>query len=109
MQHRLGPIDRIEPPRHLRTAAIFAGLGTFLLGAIVLGSALAVEQPGRIQTYVGPMLLLLGVSLIGGGFVMRRSDHWLDPELTFEGGRRYFVAGTALVSVVLAGAVALFG
>jgi hypothetical protein len=102
--------EALEPlQRYLRPSAIFLGLGTFLLGAIVLGSALAAARPAHVELYLGPLVLLLGVGLVGGAFLMEPSDHWLDPEVAFEGLRRYFVATVSTASVLLAAAIALFG
>lgn len=85
------------------------GLGTFLLGAIVLGSALAATRPGRVQLYTGPLLVLLGVSLVGGGFDTSPSDHWLHPEVEFAGTPRYVVGGVSALCLTVAALVALFG
>ena len=95
--------------RYLRPGAIFLGLGVLLLGAIVLGASLTVSQPPRMYVYSGPILVLLGVSLVGGGLVMEPSEYWLDPEIEFVGWQRNFVAGISVAFLLFAGLVALFG
>ncbi|MFT4921911.1 MAG: hypothetical protein ACI8XM_001119 [Haloarculaceae archaeon] len=95
--------------QYVRPLAICFGLGVFFVGSIVLGSALAATQPSRLQSYLGPLLLLLGVSLIGGGFVMEPTEYWLDPEVSFDGPHLYFVAGSSGLFLVLAGLVTFFG
>jgi hypothetical protein len=106
---RSEPGDVALLSRYLRPAAIFLGLGVFLLGSLVLGAALAISRPPQTYAYGGPLLLLLGVSLIGGGFVMEPSEYWIDPEIEFAGPWRYFVAGVSVLFLVLVAIVALFG
>jgi hypothetical protein len=90
--------------RYLRPAAIWLGLGTFFAGALFLGATLAAPA-GSAEIFTGPMLLLLGVSLIGGGFTMDVTDFLLDPKIEFEGRHRIFVAGISLLFLVLSAAV----
>jgi hypothetical protein len=97
------------PGPYLRPAAIFLGLGVFLLGALVLGAALATIRPPRVYVYSGPLLLALGVALVGGALVMDPSEYWLDPDVEFRGWRRVVVVAVSVGFVVLAGVVALFG
>ena len=87
----------------LRPLAIWLGLGTFFLGALALGATLA---QGAAGAFTGPMLLLLGVSLVGGGFLMEPTEFALDPEVEFSGREWYVVAGASvllLVPAVVAG------
>ncbi len=92
-------LDRPDSLRDLlRPLSIWLGLTVFLAGAITLGAALAAGT----DPILGPLLLLLGVSLVGGGFTMTPSDFFLDPETEFVGPRRYFVAGVSVLFVLLA-------
>ena len=110
MQVHLKLGDGLDGPlRYLRPAAIFAGLAVFLLGALVLGAALASTPAPRVYLSGGPILLLLGVALVGGGLVMEPSEYWLDPEVEFTGLQRQFVAGASALFLCVAGLVALFG
>ena len=92
-----GPDSRRDA---LRPLAIWLGLSTFLVGAIVLGARLA--QSGSAEAFAGPMLLLLGVSLVGGGFLMEPTDLFLDPEIEFSGREWYVVAGASVCLLALA-------
>jgi hypothetical protein len=83
----------------LRPLAIWLGLGTFFLGAILLGASLARESADAV---VGPMFLLLGVSLVGGGFLMDPTEFFLDPEIEFTGREWYVVAGASVLLLALA-------
>jgi len=85
----------------LRPATIWAGLALFFAGTLVLGATLAAESGGT-DPFSGPILLLLGVSLIGAGFAMEPADRFLDPDVRFEGTRRYFAAGVSLLFGLLA-------
>jgi hypothetical protein len=106
---RTGP-ERVELPlRYLRPGSIFLGLGTFLLGSIVLGAALGTSHPPRAYVYSGSILLALGVSLVGGALVVVPSEHWLDPEVEFTGWQRHLVTATSVLCLALAGLAALFG
>ena len=108
MELDLRPAADIEPlSKSLRPAAIFLGLGVFLLGAIVLGAALAADGTSRLLAYTGTLLMLLGVSLIGGALVMDPSDFWLDPEIELEGPGRYLVVALSVLCLLFA-AVAMF-
>ena len=107
--HRSELVDLEPLSRYLRPTAIFLGLSLFLVGSLVLGAALAIEQLPQVYRYGGPILLLIGVSLVGGGFVMESSEYWLDPEIEFASPWRYFVAGVSVLFLVLAGIVALLG
>lgn len=110
MELHQSELTDVEPlSRYLRPAAIFLGLGVFLLGSLVLGAALAIDRLPQMYLYGGSILLLLGVSLIGGGFVMEASEFWLDPEIEFAGPWRYFVAGVSALFLALAALLALFG
>jgi hypothetical protein len=102
-----GAIDLPVP--YLRPAAIFLGLGVFLFGALVLGAALTTPRPPRVYVYSGPLLLALGVSLVGGALVMDPSGYWLDPDVEFRGWQRGVVVVASAGFVVLASVVALFG
>jgi hypothetical protein len=84
----------------LRPLAIWLGLVTFFLGAIALGARLARAE--TTEAFVGPMLLLLGVALVGGGFLMDRTDFLLDPEVEFSGREWYVVAGASVLLLALA-------
>jgi hypothetical protein len=101
----------IERPDPLRTAlrpfAIWLGMVSFLVGAIVFGATLA-DQSGQVEAFTGPMLLLLGVSLVGGGFLMEATDLFLDPEIEFSGREWYVVAGASVLLLTLAVATAAF-
>ncbi len=100
----------IEPlSRTLRPVAVFFGLAVFLVGAVVLGVALAADQSVRVALYTGPMLLLLGVALIAGAFLMETSEHWLDPGVEVTGLLRYAVAGVSALFVLVVAVVALVG
>jgi len=108
MEIDLGPAADIEAPSEsLRPTAIFLGLGVFLLGAIILGAALADTQPSRFLAFTGALLVILGVSLVGGALVMAPSDYWLDPDIEFEGPERYLVVAVSVLSLLFA-AVAMF-
>jgi len=101
---------RVEPlSRALRPFGVFLGLAVFLLGAVVLGDALATDAPAVVARYTGPMLMALGVSLVGGAFVMEPTSYWLDPEIEFDGPKRYFVAGVSALFVLVVAVVALLG
>ena len=102
------PFDRPDSPRDLfRPLAIWFGLAVFLLGAVTLGAALA-DQSGAVEAFTGPMLLVLGVALVGGGFLMEQSDFFLDPEIEFEGREWYLVVGTSLCLLAFAIAAGAF-
>lgn len=93
----------------LRPLAIWLGLGTFFVGAIVLGGRLA--ESGMAEAFTGPMLLLLGVALVGGGFLIEPTGFFLDPEVEFAGRVWYVVAGATvflLVLAIVAGALVIF-
>jgi hypothetical protein len=95
-------LDRPDSLREsLRPLAIWLGLGTFFVGALALGAALA-DQSGATEAFAGPMFLLLGVALVGGGFLMDTTDFFLDPEVEFDGREWYVVAGASLFLLVLA-------
>jgi len=85
----------------LRPATIWSGLASFFAGALVLGGTLA-DQSGGADPFTGPILLLFGVSLVGGGFAMEPVDQFLDPDVAFEGTGRYFAAGVSLLFGLLA-------
>jgi heme A synthase len=106
--HRPGRGDLV-PSRYLRPGALFFGLGLFLFGALVGGATLTTPRPPRVYVYAGPLALALGVALVGGALVMMPSDHWLDPDVEFEGWQRGVVVAASAVAVVFAGAVALCG
>jgi hypothetical protein len=92
-------LDRPVSPRDLlRPLAIWLGLTVFLAGSIVLGAALAEGA----DSVVGPLLMLLGVSLVGGGFTITPSDFFLDPEIEFAGTQWYFVVGVSLLFLLIA-------
>jgi hypothetical protein len=95
----------IDRPDHLRTVlrplAIWLGISSFFVGAISLGSTLA-TQSGTVEATTGPMLLLLGVSLAGGGFLMEPTELFLDPEIEFDGRTWYVVAGSSVCLLALA-------
>lgn len=74
----------------VRPAAIWLGLGSFLLGSIFLGAALA--GAGAI-TAEGPLFMLLGVALIGGGFTMKPTGFEYDAGLVFSGMKKYAITG----------------
>lgn len=93
------PGTRIEPSGLVRPAAIWVGLGTFLLGSILFGDTLA--RAGT-QPFEGPVLMLLGVALVGGGFTMDRSEMVYDPEIEFSGLEYYAVAGVSTLLLVVA-------
>jgi hypothetical protein len=103
------PFDRPDPLREcLRPAAIWLGLAAFFVGALALGATLAARQSGAARAFTGPVLLLLGVALVGGGFTMSPTEFRLDPDIEFDGRRRYLVAGSsALLLAVAAGAMLL--
>ena len=95
-------VDRPDSLRpRLRPVAIWLGLVTFLAGAIGLGAALA----GGAEPFTGPLLLLLGVALVGGGFGMTPTTNALDPDLEFDRARRSFVVAVSALFLVLAVAV----
>lgn len=100
----IGPLSRA-----LRPVAVFLGLAAFLVGAVVLGAALAADHSARLTLYTGPMLMLLGVSLVGGALVMEPSEYWLDPEVEITGLPRYFVVGVSGLFVLVVAVVALVG
>jgi hypothetical protein len=75
-----------------------------MAGTLALGATLATPG-GEAEPFLGPLFLLLGVSLIGGGFTMDATEFFLDPEIEFSGTRRYFVAGVSLLFLVLSAAV----
>ncbi|MEF8784625.1 MAG: hypothetical protein V5A45_01740 [Haloarculaceae archaeon] len=85
----------------VRPLAIWLGLTSFFVGAIAFGATLA-AQSGPVETATGPMLLLLGVSLVGGGFLMEQTALFLDPEIEFRGRQWYVVAGASVCSLGLA-------
>jgi|AntRauTorcE11898_2_1112593.scaffolds.fasta_scaffold76740_1 hypothetical protein len=95
----------VERPDSLRTVvrplAIWVGLASFFVGAIAFGAMLA-AQSGTGETVIGPMLLLLGVSLVGGGFLMDRTELFLDPEIEFRGRQWSVVASASICSLGLA-------
>jgi len=97
-------LDRPEPLRELlRPVAIWLGIASFFAGTIATGATLAAGGTG---TLTGPLLLFLGVSLIGGGFLMEPTEFLLDPELEFSGREWYFVAAVSVLFVLLtAGAI----
>jgi hypothetical protein len=96
-------LDRPDPLRVcLRPLSIWLGLATFLGGSILLGSTLA--SPNA-DPFAGPLLLLVGVALVGGGFTMEPTDLFPDPEVAFTGSERYFGAAVSVLFVLLAGAV----
>ncbi|MFB6233092.1 MAG: hypothetical protein ABEH61_02420 [Haloarculaceae archaeon] len=104
------PRADLEPlSRTLRPVAVYLGLAAFLIGSVVLGTALAADQPARVTVYTGPMLLLLGVSLVGGALVMEPSEFWLDPDIEFTGLPRYVATGVSSLFVLVVAAVALTG
>ena len=89
--------ERPEPLRTvLRPLAIWLGLAVFFLGSIALGAALA-AQSGTVRAFVGPMLLVLGVALVGGGFTMEPTPLVLDPDIEFTGREWY---GLVCISVL---------
>jgi hypothetical protein len=89
----------------VRPAAIWLGLSSFLIGSIFLGGALA--GAGAV-TAEGPLFMLLGVALIGGGFTMKPTGFEYDAGLEFSGMKQYamtaisglFVAISSLLLVV---------
>ncbi len=100
-----GTLSRPEgSPQLLRPAAIWLGLGSFLVGSLFLGVTLAAENT---TPFAGPILLLLGVALIGGGFTMETAPSRLDPDIEFEGLRWYFVAGISTLFLCLSAVVLL--
>lgn len=99
--------DITAPSKSFRPAAIFLGLGVFLLGSILLGADLAATETSRLLAYTGSLLALLGVALVGGALVMAPSDYWLDPDIEFEGPRRYLVVTLSVLSLLFA-VVAMF-
>ena len=95
-------VDRPDSLRpRLRPVAIWLGLVTFLAGAIRLGATLA----GGTDPFTGPVLLLLGVALVGGGFAMNPTTHALDPDVEFDRARRHFVVGVSALFLLLAAGV----
>ncbi len=91
----------------VRPAAIWLGLGSFFVGSILFGDALA--GTGAIP-HAGPLLMLLGVALVGGGFTMEPTDFEYDPGLTFSGMEWYVITGVsalfvAVSAVLLAGTI----
>lgn len=95
------PLDRPDFLRELlRPLAIWLGLVTFFVGAIVLGAYLA--DSGGSGEFTGPMFLLLGVALVGGGFLMDTTDFFIDPEIEFAGREWYVVAGASVLLLALA-------
>ena len=98
-----GSFDRPSRlPAVLRPLGIWLGLGAFLAGSILLGGALA--APGA-EPFAGPLLLVLGVALVGGAFAMEPTGLQLDPEIEFTGSERYLAVGVAALFVILAAAV----
>ena len=72
-----------------------------MIGAIALGAQLA-DQPGATEAVTGPLLLLLGVALVGGGFLMDPTGLFLDPDVEFSGRQWYVVAGASVFLLGLA-------
>jgi hypothetical protein len=98
-----GSFDRPTPlSAVLRPLGLWLGLGSFLAGAILLGGAL--DAPGA-EPFAGPLLLLLGVALVGGVFAMEPTGYRPDPEIEFTAPRRYLAVGVAALFVVLAAVV----
>ncbi len=102
----------VERPDSLHTVvrplAIWLGLASFLFGAIAFGATLA-AQSATVGTVTGPMLLLLGVSLVGGGFLMESTELFLDPDIEFQGREWYIVATASVCSLALAIAAGTVG
>lgn len=97
------PLDRPVSLRDcLRPVAIWLGLACFFLGSIFLGDTLAARQFGDAEAFTGPVLMSLGVSLVGGGFTMDPTNRRLDPVVTFQGRQQYIVAGLSGLFLALA-------
>ena len=97
-------LDGIDGRSLVRPAAIWLGLATFFFGSILFGETLATSA----TAFEGPLFMLLGVALVGGGFTMEPSEFEYDPEIAFSGRRYYVVAGvSALFVAVTAGLLLL--
>lgn len=103
MEIDLRPASDLGPPsEYCRPAAIFLGLCVFLVGVIVLGAALAAGQSRFLLAYTGSLLAVLGVSIVGGALVMAPSEHWLDPDIEFDGPQRYLVTAVSVLFLLFA-------
>jgi hypothetical protein len=89
---------RLSVRDHLRPLAIWLGLTVFMAGSIALGAALA----EGVDSVVGPLLMILGVSLVGGGFTMAPTDSFLDPDIEFTDEQWYFVAAVSVLFLLIA-------
>jgi hypothetical protein len=98
--------DRIDPLTLVRPAAIWLGLAVFLFGSILFGNALTGTGT---QPFEGPLFMLLGVALVGGGFTMDASEFEYDPEIEFSGLEYYVVAGLSALFLLVAIAVLVLG
>jgi hypothetical protein len=107
----LGPNGSSNRPfpryRYLRPAAVWLGLASFFVGSLFLGATLAPPEESA-EPLAGPVLLSVGVGLVGGAFTTDATDVALDPDVEFEGVGRYFAAGISVVFLSLSIAVLVF-
>lgn len=95
-------LDDIADAAVARPVAIWLGLVGFFLGSVLFGNALA---SAGTRPFGGPLLMLLGVALVGGGFTMAPTGLAFDPDIEFSGLARSVIVGCSSLFVVLAALV----